>query len=177
MRGQSYSRASESVQFMSNRQVIAVFVAGIVMMLAAFWAGLNIIKGSAVESTIASSNSSTNGSNKAGAAPVSKPAPSPQAAESSRAQASQEANPAPNDDPKYVVFASAHGTLEKAQEEVEKLKAQRYISAHVKMPDEENSLYRVFIGHFKLREDAQQVANELASEGRKGVMIFQAKAE
>ena len=176
MRGQSYSRASESVQFMSNKQVIAVFVAGILMMLAAFWAGLNIIKGSAAESTIASSNGSSNGSNKA-AAPVSKPAPSPAAAEPSRAQSPQEANPAPGDDPKYVVFASAHGTLEKAQEEVEKLKAQRYISAHVKMPDEENSLYRVFIGHFKLREDAQQVANELASEGRKGVMIFQAKAE
>ena len=151
------STTLENTQFMGNKQVIAIFVAGILLMLGAFWAGLSVIRGSAAGNA----------------------AQQPRSAEPAAARPPQSPSPAATStaagEPKYVVLAAAWGTIEKAQEEVEKLKAQRYFSAHIKMPDETNSLYRVFIGGFELREHAQQVANELASQGKKGVMIYQDK--
>ena len=155
------SRALENTQFMGNKQVIAIFVAGILLMFGAFWAGLSVIRGSAAGGKAAT--------------PAGNAAHQPRGAESTPARPPEASSATAGSEPKYVVLAAAWGTLEKAQEEVEKLKAQRYFSAHIKMPDETNSLYRVFIGGFELREHAQQVANELASQGKKGVMIYQDK--
>lgn len=162
MHGQSYSRVSENGQFMSNKQVIAIFAVGILMMLAAFWAGLSVIKGSASDG-----GGATVGGGKAAAQP-----PVPEAAPSGTAAAA--ANPpTANGSAKYVVRVAAYGTHEEAQKDVDELKNARYLSAHVRLPNAESPLYKVFIGPFELRDAAHQVANELAAAGKKGLMVSQ----
>ena len=161
MHGQSYSSATENEQLMGNKQVITIFFIGILMLVAAFWAGLTIIKGSVT------------GGNKS-AATVSK---STRAGESPSTQAAAGSvvamNSSANGDARYVVRVAAYGTQEEAQKIVDDLKGERYLSAHIRTPDAENALYRVFIGPFELRDAAQQVANELAAAGKKGLMIYQ----
>jgi len=96
---------------MSNKQVIAIFILGIALLLVAFWAGLNIIK--------QDSSASINQANTVAAKP-----------------------------------------------QIE------YPSAHTQNPSGEDTLYRIYIGPYTKRQDAQQVANELTSSGYKNVMIF-----
>ena len=72
----------------------------------------------------------------------------------------------------YVVqVGAAYGTAAQATQAVAELR-EKYKSAYVQNPASDYPLYRVRIGPYNSREDAQQVANDLASQGRKGVMIF-----
>jgi cell division septation protein DedD len=164
MYSSSDSRALENGQFMGNKQVIAIFVAGIFLMAAAFWAGLSIIRGSATDGNQAT-------------APAGKAIPPPKSPEAAPAKAAENTPPAvtssASSGARYIVRVAAYGTQEEAQKIVDELKGERYLSAHVRQPDTENPLFRVFIGPFELREAAQQVANELAAAGKKGLMIYQ----
>jgi cell division septation protein DedD len=48
----------------------------------------------------------------------------------------------------------------------------KYPSAYTQQPPGgDDTLYRVYIGPYPKREDAETVQNELSSDGRKGVMI------
>ncbi len=139
---------------MSNKQVTAIFVVGIALLLGAFWAGLKVVKqGSAtdVNRTSAPGGTSTE----------------PQSAGSPQSPAAQ-ASPG---DARFIVRVAAFGTVEQANQLALELR-RKYISAHTQAPNGEDTLFRVNIGPYNRREDAQQVANELAGEGRKGVMIL-----
>jgi DedD protein len=147
---------------MTNKQVIAIFIIGVVLLLGAFWAGLNVVKRepatNANQSHPANQNSQTASSNQNSPA---KAAPS-----NSNTQAP------PSADARYVVQVGASfGTPDKANELTTQLR-KKYPSAHTQNPTGADTLYRVRIGPYNSREDAQQVANELASQGFKGVMIF-----
>jgi cell division septation protein DedD len=131
---------------MSNKQVIAIFIVGLALLLAAFWAGLNVVK----QSTAASD-------------------PQPAAKQQQAASAPQD--PAAAAESRHVVFVAAFGTLEPARKLESELKQKNYLAAHVKMPAGQDTLYRVNIGPYD-RRDADKVATELSTEGRKGIMIL-----
>jgi cell division protein FtsN len=148
---------------MSNKQVIAVFIIGIGLLLGAFWAGLHVVrqdtKANANQNQVVNQNSQ--GNNAGNPAPANKPAPAN--ANTQQQQAT--------DDARYIVqVGSSFGTADKANELTTQL-SKKYPSAHTQNPTGSDTLYRVRIGPYNSREDAQQVANELASQGFKGVMI------
>lgn len=149
---------------MSNKQVIALFIIGVGLLLGAFWAGLYVVK----QDTVANSNQSraSNQSSQSGSAvnQNSAPKPAPASATTPPQQASSDA--------RYIVQVGASfGTAEKANELTAQLR-KKYPSAHTQNPVGSDTLYRVRIGPYNSREDAQQVANELSGQGFKGVMIF-----
>lgn len=140
---------------MTNKQVIAIFVTGVALLLGAFWAGLSVMKQDAV------SDASTANQNSRAASPA-------QRAANSNTQTREQ--PAP-EAARYVVFVAVFGTLEKAKQLETDLR-RKYLAAHVKMPSgNQETLYRVHIGPYD-RADADKVATELASEGRKGIMVL-----
>jgi len=143
---------------MSNKQVSAIFIIGIALLLGAFWAGLKVVK---QDSTRDASRTSA-------------PAPNAQASASPGAQSPSPQSPAPqanSGEARYMVRVAAFGTAEQANQLALELR-RRYISAHAQEPGGDDTLFRVNIGPYNRREDAQQVANQLAGEGRKGVMII-----
>ena len=142
---------------MSNKQVIAIFIVGIVLLLGAFWAGLYVVK----QDSTANSNQSRSANQNSRAATGN------QNATAANVQARQAGG-----ETRYIVqVGSSFGTVEKANELTAQLK-KKYASAYTQNPTGSDTLYRVRIGPYNSREDAQQVANELASQGFKGVMIF-----
>lgn len=148
---------------MSNKQVIAIFIIGVGLLLGAFWAGLYVVKDS---SGTASQNRAGNQNSRNASS----------ANQTSAGQASANTNtqqpPSASGDARYIVqVGSSFGTVEKANELTTQLR-HKYPSAHTQNPTGTDTLYRVRIGPYNSREDAQQVANELASQGFKGVMIF-----
>ena len=148
---------------MSNKQVIAVFIIGVVLLLGAFWAGLYVVK---QDSSPTASQNRAGNQNSRNASPAN---------QNSAGQASANTNTQPPlapGDARYIVqVGSSFGTVEKANELTTQLR-HKYPSAHTQNPTGTDTLYRVRIGPYNNREDAQQVANELASQGFKGVMIF-----
>jgi cell division protein FtsN len=70
-----------------------------------------------------------------------------------------------------VQLGGSFGTAEKANELAAQLR-RTYPSAYVQNPTGSDTVYRVRIGPYDRKENAEQVANELASQGFKGVMIF-----
>ena len=141
---------------MTNKQVIAVFVAGVALLLAAFWAGLSVIKQDATsDASTANQNAKAGPANQSAgnaATPNTREQP---AAESAR----------------YVVFVAAFGTLDKAKQLESDLR-RKYLAAHVKTPaGNQETLFRVNIGPYD-KQDADKVATELATEGRKGIMVL-----
>jgi cell division septation protein DedD len=143
---------------MSNKQVIAVFVLGVALLLTVFWAGLSVVKrGNAI----------------AGAHPV-------QAQGQSRAEAP---NAAPETSPNqegalYVVQVGIFGTLDRANLFTSELH-KRFTSAYTESPRPggQDPVYRVNIGPYDRRDDADQVAGELAAMGYKGIMIVAARKD
>lgn len=135
---------------MTNRQVIAIFIIGIALLLAAFWAGLNVAR---QDTTPTRSHAVTTNAAATGALePVAATAPGGEA--------------------RYIVRVSgSFGTLEKANQLTMELR-RKYPSAYTQNPTGEDTLYRVHIGPYNTREDAQQVVSELTAQGFKGVMIF-----
>ncbi|HKQ08210.1 MAG TPA: SPOR domain-containing protein [Blastocatellia bacterium] len=144
---------------MSNKQVVAIFIIGIVLLLAAFWAGLAIVKQDAPASAnqtsaTANQNAAAGQANKqvASAGLTTRPA----------------TQPAGDDNTQYVVLIGTFGTLEQAKQ-LESDMRRDYIATHVQMPSGGDTLYRVVIGPYKKR-DAEQVAADLSNK-RKGIMI------
>ena len=135
---------------MSNKQVTAIFVVGVALLLGAFWAGLKVVR----------QDSGTEAPAK------SEPAQKAQGGAPPGAQSSPVSGEA-----RYIVRVAAFGTAEQANQLASDLR-RKYISAHTQTPSGDDTLFRVNIGPYNRREDAQQVANELAGEGRKGVMIL-----
>lgn len=148
---------------MSNRQVIAIFIIGVGLLLGAFWAGLYVVKqdttGNANQSHQANQNSQSGGSGNQTSA-----ARPPTNANTQAQRASSDA--------RYIVqVGSSFGTAEKANELTTQLR-KKYPSAHTQNPTGTDTLYRVRIGPYNSREEAQQLASELTSQGFKGVMTF-----
>ena len=148
---------------MSNKQVIAIFIIGVGLLLGAFWAGLYVVK----QDTVANANNSrVANQNSQNTSPTNQTSASKPASANSNNQPQQ-----PSSDARYIVqVGSSFGTAEKANELTAQLR-RKYPSAHTQNPSGSDTLYRVRIGPYNSREDAQQVANELASQGFKGVMI------
>ncbi|MEK6288919.1 MAG: SPOR domain-containing protein [Acidobacteriota bacterium] len=149
---------------MSNKQVIAIFIIGVGLLLGAFWAGLFVVK---QDTTANANNSRTTNQNVPGASSANQASAVKPAPANSNTQPQQTSS-----DARYIVqVGSSFGTVEKANELTSQLR-RKYPSAHTQNPTGSDTLYRVRIGPYNSREDAQQVANELASQGFKGVMIF-----
>ena len=144
---------------MSNRQVVAIFIIGIVLLLAAFWAGLAIVK----QDAPASANHSGTAANQNAAANP----PNKSVANASLTTRSSN-QPASDENAQYVVLIGTSGTLEQARQ-LEADMRRDYIATHVQMPSGGDTLYRVVIGPYKKR-DAEQVASDLSTK-RKGIMI------
>jgi cell division septation protein DedD len=139
---------------MSNKQVIAIFMLGVALLLGAFWAGLYVVKQDAATAT--SSEAAANQNVQTGK-------------QVSANASTQPREQPPSDSARYVVFVAAYGTLDKAKQlELELRK--KYLAAHVQMPGGQDGLYRVNIGPYDKR-DADKVAGELSNE-RKGIMIL-----
>jgi cell division septation protein DedD len=148
---------------MSNKQVIAIFIIGVVLLLGAFWAGLYVVKQDSTSNANQNRAANQNARNASSANQNSTSQPS--------ANTNTQPSP-PSSDARYIVqVGSSFGTVDKANELTSQLR-HKYPSAHTQNPTGTDTLYRVRIGPYNSREDAQQVANELASQGFKGVMIF-----
>ena len=148
---------------MSNKHVIAIFVIGIGLLLGAFWAGLYVVKQDASANPSQSQVTSQSAASNPGTAAAAKAVP---------AIANTQPQPPSSSDTRYIVQVGASfGTVEKANELTAQLK-KKYLGAHTQNPTAGDTLYRVRIGPYDRRDDAQQVANELSSQGFKGVMIF-----
>jgi cell division septation protein DedD len=138
---------------MSNKQVIAIFMLGVALLLGAFWAGLYVVK----QDTSTSQDISANQNGQIGKANSSNANTQP------REQAASASN-------KYVVRVATFGTLDKAKELETELKQKSYLATYVQMPDNQNQLYRVNIGPYD-KSDADKVAAQLSNE-RRGIMIL-----
>src|SRR5215468_6247858 len=127
----------------NNKQVVAIFIIGIVLLLGAFWAGLYVVK-------------QDTGSNAGQTAAGSQNPQSDRKANSNSQARDQQTSP----DARYVVQVGAsYGTAALANQAVAELR-DKYKSAYVQNPIGGDSLYRVRIGPYNTREDAQQVAND-----------------
>ena len=150
---------------MSNKQVIAVFIIGVGLLLGAFWAGLYVVKQDTTTTTNANQERAANQNSQSNSG-VNQAASKPPTA-NTNTQPQQASS-----DARYIVQVGASfGTAEKANELTAQLR-KKYMAAHTLNPTGADTLYRVRIGPYNSRDDAQQVANELASQGFKGVMIF-----
>jgi DedD protein len=149
---------------MSNKQVIAIFIIGVGLLLGAFWAGLYVVKQdtAANSNNARSSNQNSQSGNSGNQSAANRPA---------SANTNTQPQPAPSDARYIVQVGSSFGTVEKANELTAQLR-KKYPSAHTQNPTPADTLFRVRIGPYNSREDAQVVANELASQGFKGVMIM-----
>jgi cell division septation protein DedD len=140
---------------MSNKQVIAIFVLGVALLLGAFWAGLYVVKQDTTTDQVLTANQN---------------ARAEQAGKQASANASaQPREPSSGENSRYVVFVAAFGTLDKAKQLESELR-KKYLAAHVQMPGGQDGLYRVNIGPYDKR-DADKVAGELSNE-RKGIMVL-----
>jgi cell division septation protein DedD len=162
MQSDNDATASARKPLMSNRQVIAIFVLGIVMMFVAFWTGLSVIQGNIVSSSNQATVKSAN------------PATPQKAVEATRPPETAAASPA-EETPQtlYLVRVAAFGTRQTAEELKDELRKKGFLSAHVQEPEGDYTLYNVNLGPFGKREEAQQVANTLSIEGKKILGIFQ----
>lgn len=140
---------------MSNKQVIAIFIIGVGLLLGAFWAGLYVVK----QNTDANTNTSPSSEGGAQSTAASKPS-------SNTNTVAQ----APDNSHQYVVFVASFGTLEKAKQLEAELQKLNYRAAYVQMPSSQDTLYRVNIGPYD-KPDAEKVATMLSNE-RKGIMIL-----
>ncbi|HEV8487311.1 MAG TPA: SPOR domain-containing protein [Blastocatellia bacterium] len=139
----------------NNRQAIAVFILGIAFLLAAFWAGLNVVKRDAIGPIHQPDN----------------PARPGQATRPAGQEGSAQATVEPPGDAGYILQVAGFGTADKANQLVADLR-RKYKSAHVQAPSGDDTIYRVLIGPYPTRAETDQVAGELAAQGMKGVMIL-----
>ena len=142
---------------MSNKTVVGLFIAGILILLVVFWAGLTVTKDSNTQSS-----AQENGS-------VKSPSPKPAAARSTPT----ESRPL-DSNTRYVVRVASFGTGQEANQLMQDLRT-KYLSAYTQDPERggKDTLYHVNIGPYDSRDAAEQVAQELAGDGRKGVTILE----
>ena len=132
---------------MSNKSVVAIFIIGVSLLLAAFWAGLKVTREPAAVTQV---DAKTIGP--------------PTAADGASAETVTSGSG-------YVVLVGTFGSAEKADQLTAELRRKSYKSAYTQAPVRaDETLYRVFIGPYE-KAEADRVANELTTEGRKGVMI------
>jgi len=145
-RSQTVEPAQRSL---TNKQVVAIYITGLALLLGAFWGGMSLLSHSGAPARTGSQSQShrpaQNGSQSA-------------------------AQPAPGEN-QYIVFVAAFGTLARAKQMESELHEQKYLAAHVKNPVGEDTLYRINIGPYS-KTDADQVASELSQKGYRGVMIL-----
>ena len=128
---------------MNNKQVVAIFIIGVALLLGAFWAGLYVVK----------QDTAPNGNQPA----VNQNATSQNA-------------PPPTGNERYIVSVATVGTLDEAKRIEDQLKKKGYQAAFIQQPTTENPLYQVAIGIYTDKKQAENVASELSNE-RKGIMI------
>lgn len=145
---------------MTNKQAITTFVFGVGFMLAAFWFGMTIAK----NSVSSAANSPSSGAGVSGGGQRKEPA--------SVGQSQSAANADSGSANRYIVRVAAFGTQNDADKFAMDLR-RKYLSAHTQPPaSNDDSLYRVDIGPYEKREEADAVARELGVEGHKGVIIM-----
>ena len=144
----------------SNKQVVFIFILGVLMMFVAFWAGLSVIKSSLAPSENQSENKPS--PQKQSASLLNPPVTPPASSESD--------NETPTAETRYVIHVAACGTSAEAEKYELELKRAGYLSAYVKQASD--GLYHVDIGIYKERQDAQRAANELSLH-YKQTMIYQ----
>lgn len=149
---------------MSNKQVIAIFITGVGLLLAAFWAGLFTVKQDLPASVSSSS-----------ATPQNAGAPANQSNRQSAGGAAASGNgslttnpPGGSDDGRYIVLIGTFGTREQAKQLVDEMKRD-YTSTFVKDPSGDDSLFHAAIGPYS-RQDAEKVAGELSNK-RRGITV------
>jgi cell division protein FtsN len=148
---------------MSNKQVIAIFFTGVLLLVIAFWVGLSIKRHNTASST----------------SPVGIRTNQPPASTGSNAQnrgaepqSSPQVTSEEDQNARFIVHVATFGTAEQADRLTKELK-RKYLSADTQQPAQGgDTLYRVNIGPYKSRADAEQVARELQGEGRKGIMVL-----
>jgi cell division septation protein DedD len=142
---------------MSNKSVVGVFIAGLALLLTAFWAGLYVVREPQPVSSM--------------------PEPPPPQAEAQTpppATVEPEAPKPGQTDARYVVQVSSFGTAEKANELVAQLR-KKFLATYVQSPTTDDPLYRVRIGAYTEHEQAQQVVKQLSAQGFKGLTIITLK--
>lgn len=132
----------------SNKHVVVIFAIGVALLVIAFWAGLTV----------------------GGRTTASDPAPALTTAAAPRP------TPIEPQQARYVVVVGTFGTEETASEMTRDLRRKYLLSAYTQKPDLAGGerLFRVLIGPYDKRENAEQVQNELLAEGRRGVTIQKA---
>jgi cell division septation protein DedD len=143
---------------MSNKQVVAIFILGIALLLAAFWAGLVIVK----QDAPVSANQSPN------AAPAANAANAQAAKPMVNANLTTQPPSATSEDARFMVVIGKYGTLDQAKQVQTEIRRD-YLAAFVQPPSGENTLYTVAIGPYS-RKEADQVARDLSNK-RRGIMI------
>jgi len=138
---------------MNNKQVVAIFIIGVALLLGAFWAGLYVVK----QDTAPNANQPAANQNASGNSSANQPA------------ANQNAQPSTGNE-RYIVSVATVGTLDEARKIEDQLKKKGYQAAFIQQPTAENSLYQVVIGIYTEKKQAENVASELSNE-RKGIMI------
>jgi cell division septation protein DedD len=158
----------DKLETMSNKHVIAIFFTGVCLLLIAFWAGLTIARHGKTSQPQTGSVGS-----KAG-----QPGSTDSSAQNQKDQKGA-APSVPGEDPnaRFIVHVATFGTAEQADRLTRELK-RKYLSADTQQPTPGgDTLYRVNIGPYKSRADAEQVARELQGEGRKGIMVIPQNAD
>ena len=112
---------------MSNKQVIAIFIIGVGLLLGAFWAGLYVVK----QNADANSNQ----------APAPARGAQPAAAAKQTSANANAPGAAADGSTQYVVYIASFGTLEKAKQLEADLLKLNYRSAFVQMPTSQETLY------------------------------------
>ena len=138
---------------MNNKQVVAIFIIGVALLLGAFWAGLYVVK----QDTAPNANQPAANQNAPGNL-------------SANQNASNQNAPPPTGNERYVVSVATVGTLGEAKTIEAQLKAKGYRAAYIQQPTADNPLFQVVIGDYTNKHDAENIASELSNE-RKGIMI------
>jgi cell division septation protein DedD len=144
---------------MSNKHVIVVFFIGVALLLGAFWAGLKVTK----QDASAGGSANEVGQN----APDDRSAKTQQ--KTTPPQLTEQAG-APEG--RYIVVVRQYATAEAASQFMNEFRRDpQHRSAYTQPPNAQNPFYRVNIGPYTTREQAEQTMNDLAAQGMKGVMV------
>jgi cell division septation protein DedD len=144
----------------SNKQVVLIFIIGVLMMFVVFWAGLSVIKNSIAPIENQTENKT----------PAQKQTANLLNNTINPAASAETDNESPTPETRYLIHVAACGTAAEAEKYELELKRAGYLSAYVKQAND--GLYHVDIGIYKERQDAQRAANELSLH-YKQTMIYQ----
>ena len=145
---------------MSNKHVIVVFFIGVALLLGAFWAGLKVTKQDASAGGSANEVVQNTQDDRSGKTAQKSPPP-PQLIEQ-----------AGGAEGRYIVVVRQYATAEAASQFMNEFRRDpQHRSAYTQPPSSQNPFYRVNIGPYTTREQAEQTMNDLSAQGMKGVMV------